>query len=312
MRLAMLGMIPGNGHPYSWSAIINGYDRGAMGRCPFPLIPQYLNAQPEGSVQLPGARVTHIWTDDPKDAGHVAAAAKIPNVVRDPQDVIGEVDAILIATDDGFDHVRRAQPFIEAGLPVFVDKPLALTIPDLKTFVSWHQYGARLQSSSGLRFAPELDPLIDDPGVGSLRWIAGLTCKTWERYGIHLLEPVARLLGPGLKAVRLESQPGLEVAHLVHSSGVQVSLPVIEDGAALFGKLHICGTAGEKAIQLTDTYTAFRRQLVEFINYARTGQSSYSFTDTVELMAILIGGIRSRCENSRQIALSEITQELSS
>ena len=25
-RWAMLGMVDGNGHPYSWSAIFNGYD----------------------------------------------------------------------------------------------------------------------------------------------------------------------------------------------------------------------------------------------------------------------------------------------
>ena len=29
IRLAMLGMIEGNGHPYSWSAIINGYNYGS-------------------------------------------------------------------------------------------------------------------------------------------------------------------------------------------------------------------------------------------------------------------------------------------
>ena len=32
IRLAMLGSTPGNGHPYSWSAIFNGYDREAMTR----------------------------------------------------------------------------------------------------------------------------------------------------------------------------------------------------------------------------------------------------------------------------------------
>ena len=31
IRLAMLGMVDGNGHPYSWSAILNGrYDAAAM------------------------------------------------------------------------------------------------------------------------------------------------------------------------------------------------------------------------------------------------------------------------------------------
>ena len=30
IRLAMLGMVDGNGHPYSWSAIINGRYEGVL------------------------------------------------------------------------------------------------------------------------------------------------------------------------------------------------------------------------------------------------------------------------------------------
>src|SRR5687767_3156792 len=115
LRFAMLGMIDGNGHPWSWSAIINGYDRAKIASCPYPVIPQYLNAQPPEKVRVPGARVTHLWTDRAAEASAVAAAALIPHVVREPRDVIGEVDAVFVATDDGFDHVERARPFVEAG-----------------------------------------------------------------------------------------------------------------------------------------------------------------------------------------------------
>src|SRR5690349_17475544 len=94
IRLAMLGMIEGNGHPYSWSAIINGYDREKMAACPYPVIAQYLGQQPIESVRIPGARVTHIWTDNPDDAPKVAAASKIENVAANPEDVIGAVDAV--------------------------------------------------------------------------------------------------------------------------------------------------------------------------------------------------------------------------
>ncbi len=123
----MLGMIEGNGHPF-YSLVRHhqrAYDPAAMEACPFPVIPRYLNDQPHEKVRIPGANVTHLWTDDPAAAQDVARASLIPNIVSSPEDVIGEVDAVLISTDDGFDHVRRARPFVEAGLPVFIDKPLA-------------------------------------------------------------------------------------------------------------------------------------------------------------------------------------------
>src|SRR5882757_8730755 len=103
LRLAMLGMIEGNGHPYSWSAIVNGYDPVEMAKCPYAAIPAYLGRQPLASVRIPGARVTHVWTDDPADAPNVAAASLIPHVVSQPEDVLGQVDAVVIATDDGDD-----------------------------------------------------------------------------------------------------------------------------------------------------------------------------------------------------------------
>ena len=54
IRLAMLGMTEGNGHPYSWSAIFNGYDRDLMTReCPFAGIPQYLNTAAAGHPGYP-------------------------------------------------------------------------------------------------------------------------------------------------------------------------------------------------------------------------------------------------------------------
>lgn len=312
MRLAMLGMIAGNGHPYSWSAIINGFNAEAMAACPYPAIPQYLGAQPTGSVLVPGACVTHLWTDQPHEAAGVARAALIPHVVQRAEDVIGEVDAVLIATDDGDDHVRRVRPFVEAGLPVFVDKPLATNIDDLRTFIAWEKAGHRILSSSGLRYAPELTVLLSTLGsLGPLRWISFVTIKTWERYGIHALEPVFRLLGPGFASIRLESQPGQEIAHLVHRTGAQVTLPVIHDGGGSFGTCEVCGTLGQSTTRLADTYHAFRNQMLSYVVYVRTGVAPYPFRETIEMMAVIIAGIRSREEKSRRVEITEILSTLS-
>lgn len=307
----MLGMIPGNGHPYSWSAIINGYDRAAMASCPYAGIPIYLGGQPHESVRVPGVQVTHLWTDNPTEAPHVAQASLIPHVVARPEDVIGHVDAVLVSTDDGTDHVRRARPFVEAGLPVFVDKPLATTVEDLRTFIAWKRAGRRILSSSGMRYAPELATLIGNlPTLGDLRWLSFVSIKTWDRYGIHVLEPAFRVLGPGFLSVRLETQPGLEVAHLLHRSGVQVTLPIIYDGGPSFGTGQVCGTKGQTTLRFADTYTAFRNQLLSYIEFVRSGQDPYPFDHTIEMMCVIIAGIRSREQGSRRVDVAEISAQV--
>jgi predicted dehydrogenase len=306
----MLGMIEGNGHPYSWSAIINGYDPAAMARCPYPTIIDYLGKQPRAQVCIPGARVTHLWTDEPRDAPKVAEASLIENVAQHPEDVIGEVDAVIISTDDGDDHVRRVAPFIEAGLPVFVDKPMATNMPDLRRFVQWQRAGKVLLSSSGMRYAPELQMSPDQrAALGELRWITSFTARTWERYGIHALEAVYPLLGPGFETVQMTHREGREIVQLTHRSGVPVTLGVAYDAVGSFGAVHFYGAAGQLPVLCRDYYTAFRAQLFSFIEMLRAGKPPFDFNQTIELMAIIIAARRSREQDGARIQVSDLIHE---
>jgi len=300
-RLAILGMIPGNGHPYSWGAIVNGYDEEAMARCPYPVIPQYLGSHPNRG--FPDARVTHLWTDDPAEASLVAKAARIPHQAARPEDVIGQVDGIIIATDDGDDHVRRAAPFIEAGLPVFIDKPLATNPEDLARFARWHDAGARFLSTSGMRYAPELDTLPDE----AWHWITAATPKSWERYGIHLLDPLHRILGPGFESVRLvRHRDDRDHAEIRHASGAVLSLAAT--GAALGDAFAFTFHGGKDArrIKLSDTYTAFRRQLRAAVDWMQDGAAPVPFSATRELMAVLIAGRQSRRRQSNKMPAERV------
>lgn len=313
LRLAMLGMIEGNGHPYSWSAIVNGFNPAAMAACPYPAILDYLGKQRGEHVRIPGARVTHVWTDDPADSPKVAAASLIDHIVAKPEDVIGHVDAAIIATDDGDDHIRRVKPFIEAGLPVFVDKPMATNIADLRQFVQWHKAGATILSTSGMRYAPEMRLNAEQcTQLGDLRWITSFTCKTWERYGIHALEAVEPLLGTGFVTVQAHSDAGGDVMHVTHRSGVRVTIGALHDAYGSFGAVHLYGTKDQLPLRLTDTYNAFRGQLVAFIDMLKTGARPLPFDETVELMAVIIAGRRSREQNGAIIHIADILSEANS
>lgn len=310
IRLAILGCTPGNGHPYSWSAMFNGYDREAMTKeCPFAGIPQYLNKQPAETLAIPGAKVTHIHCagEGGFTAEHVAKCSHIPNVVANATDVIGHVDAVIIATDLGNEHVERARPFVEAGLPVFIDKPLADNSPDLKTFVDWVAAGKAIMSSSSMRYCKEFHPYhLSTYELGDLRYVSITTPKAWETYGIHALEAIYPILGPGFLTAQNTGTKDRNVVHLTHQRGVDVIVTAISDMYGGFGQLQLCGTAGSRALASGDTFYSFRAQLVAFIDYLRSGVHPFPFSETVELMKLVIAGRLSREQGGRVIKLSEV------
>ncbi len=307
IRLAMLGMVEGNGHPYSWSAIFNGYDRGEMAKCPYPVIPVYLGKQPIETFGIAGAKVTHIWTDNPADAEKVARASLIPHILSQPEEAIGQVDAVIIPTDKGHEHVERARPFVEAGLPVFIDKPLVDNAEDLRTFVQWVEEGRPVMSSSCMRYAKEFLPYRESTReLGDLRLATVTTPKSWERYGIHALEAVYPILGPGFLSARNTGTEEKNIVHFRHRNGADVVVAAIADLFGAFGVLTLCGTAGHVEVAFSDTFYAFKKQLESFIRYLRSGVMPFPFAETVELMKMVIAGIRSREENGRQVPLEEI------
>ena len=78
IKLGIIGISEGNGHPYSWSAIFNGYNANAMALCPFPVISNYLNERDFPSEFLSEkAIVTHIYTQDYNLSKQIAEASKI-------------------------------------------------------------------------------------------------------------------------------------------------------------------------------------------------------------------------------------------
>lgn len=309
IRLAMLGMVEGNGHPFSWTAIINGrYDAAKMADCGYPVIPQYLDAQPKENLGLPGVEVTHVWCDDPSDTARVAEACFIPNQLEHAADAIGHVDAVVIATDIGHEHVERARPFIEAGLPVFIDKPLTDRADHLEQFIAWDKAGKRFMSSSAMRYSPPYVALRNRLGeVGDMRLIVMTMCKYWENYGIHALEAVYPLLRPGgWETVRNSVQGGANVVHAHHADGIEVLLPTVKDMFGAFGCLSLYGTKGQLVTKSDDTFTAFKTQLATFVEYLRTGERPVPFEHLVEQMRIIIAGIQSGKNGGRPVCVRSL------
>ena len=309
LRIAMLGMVEGNGHPFSWSAIINGeYDRDAMAQCGYDAIPEYLGAQPPEALGIPGVRVTHVWCDEPGDADRVAKASCIADVVDSPTDVIGQVDAVVISTDIGDEHVDRARPFIEAGIPTFIDKPLTTNRDDLRQFIEWHDAGKPFMSTSCMRYAKELVDLRQRlSNVGEPRLVVSTMAKSLEKYGIHGIEAAYPFLrAGGYTSVRHSGSDEHNIVHVSHADGAELIIPVINDMYGGYGNVSVWGTEGGETAQFSDVFYAFKTQLEAFVEFARTGTTHVPFSETVEQMKILIGALISRDRGGDVIPLSDM------
>ncbi len=307
IRLGIIGMTEGNGHPYSWSAIFNGYDREAMTReCPLAGIPAYLNKEAADKLRITGANVTHIYCDRHQDAEHVVKCSLIPHIVDKPESMIGKVDAVIVATDIGGEHVERARPFIEAGLPVFIDKPLCDNRQDLEQFRKWVNEKRPVMSSSCMRYTKEFMPYHRrTEELGELRFISMPMSKKWETYGIHALEAIYPIAGPGFETIQNTGTAERNIVHMTHRRGIDIVIACIKD-IQYGGPLRLSGTAGNLTLTSSDTFYAFKAQLQAFVDFLRSGEYSFPFSETDELMRLVIGGIESRETDGKTIPIVSI------
>ncbi len=307
-KLAMLGMVEGNGHPYSWSAIINGgYNAEELAKCPYAAISNYLSGQPIENLGIDGAKVTHIWTDDPADAVSVAKTSLIDNVVDKPEDVIGHVDAVVISTDKGFEHVDRAKAFVEAGLPIFIDKPMVDNEEDLYTFCDWVKNGAKILSSSAMRYSKAYKPYHRNTyEIGEFKFGTVPMAKKWETYGIHAVEGIYPIVGPGFVSVRNTGTYERNIVHLKHECGADIVIPTTKGMLGAFGNMMLVGTKDTLILSNKDTFTTFKSQLEAFVDFLHTGVRPFPFEETIELMKIIIAGIKSREQGGEEIFLKDV------
>lgn len=302
-KLGIIGLSPGNGHPYSWSAIFNGYDSQKMADCPYPVIPEYLAKVDRATMGIEGAKVTHIWTQERKLSEHVAGASLIPNIVEEMTDLIGQVDAIVLARDDGENHLEMARPFVEAGLPIFIDKPLTNNLDDLRQFVQWYEAGKPIMSCSSTRYHNEIRNSA--ASLGQVLTAHAITGKYWRTYGMHIIEGVYTVMGAGVESVQNIGREGAEIVRLKYADGRHA---VLQSNKDIHFALHFAfyGDKDFTVVTESDTYSSFRNMLCDFTTMLRTGEPPIDWRDTVEMVKVLIAAQISLEQDGREVGLSEV------
>lgn len=188
-------------------------------------------------------RVTAVWGEEEHRTHEVAEIGGIGEVVAQPADLLGNVDAVMVLARHGSLHAKLSLPFLEAGVAAFIDKPLAASVDDCRRMIAAaRSSGAPLTSFSTLRFAPATEALLERvAGIGSVRaaHLAG-PCDFESRYdgpyfyANHIVEVTLRLLGEDVQSVSATRSGRNVVAQLIFSDEEIATLAFLANATRQF------------------------------------------------------------------------------
>ena len=120
-----------------------------------------------------------------------------------PEELADRVDAAMMLSVDWDRHLAQARPFMKKGLPVYVDKPIAGNVGDLEAFRSLaRETGAPLLAGSGWRMNDPVMRAGKDARDKDVSCAVATAPGPFFFYGIHAVELLLGLLGPGVVSVQ--------------------------------------------------------------------------------------------------------------
>lgn len=295
LRVGIIGL--DTSHCVAFTRALNAPNvRSELAGCPV------VAAYPKGSADIESS-VSRVpkYTAELKELG--------VEIVDSIDALLERVDVVLLETNDGRPHLQQVMPVLKAGKPVFIDKPVAGSLRDA---VAIYDLANRLSvpvfSSSSLRFSKEVKEVAN----GSIGKIIGCDayspCPLEEThpdlfwYGIHGVETLLTVMGPGCRSVTRTKTEGTELVVGIWDDGRIGTFRGIRDGRRGNG-----GTAfGEKRIQTFGRPDKYEPLLTEIVRFFRTGKPPVSAEETLEVYAFMEAADESHRRGGTAVTLDEV------
>lgn len=281
-----------------------------------------LNA-PRDPNHVPGARVVAAFKGGSPDVE--ASRTRIDKFAAELKDTWGvefvdsiealtaKVDAVLLESVDGRPHLEQVRPVFKAKKRVFIDKPFTASYADAREIVRLsRELGVPFFSSSSLRFVAEIQAIRNSEKHGGITGAFTFGPENLEPhhpdlfwYGIHAVEMLYTLLGPGCEQVtRVKTDSGDTVVGRWKDGRIGTMRGLIQGkqdyGAVAFGMKAVLATP----VPMGSDY---RGLLVEVVKFFQTGVPPVSPEETLEIMAFMEAAELSKTRGGTPVTLAEVT-----
>lgn len=181
------------------------------------------------SKKFPGVEVTHVWGETDEFARIAAKAGKIPNIVKDPKEMLGKIDALIVDHRHAKFHLEAATPFVKAGIPCFIDKPFCYRVEEGKKFLEMaRKIGTPITSYSSIGQSYATYDIKEQLAtMGEINQVVRTgpveLNSEWGGvffYGVHILQPLMVMFGEDIQRVKITRNGQKANASVVFKSGL--------------------------------------------------------------------------------------------
>ena len=155
-------------------------------------------------------------------------------------------DMVFITSVDGRVHLDQFKQVLPYGKPTFIDKPMAVCSDHARTiFRLAEEAGVAVMSSSSLRYMDGLVAALSDAKLAELGPVTGCdafgpmaiepTQPGLYWYGIHTVEIIVRVMGPGCRQVQANTNANTDLVTATWSDGRVATVRGIRAAHSSFG-----------------------------------------------------------------------------
>jgi hypothetical protein len=284
-RVAIIDSYEGNGHCFSFPAIMNGWNSHKKHICPYRAIPEYLTKYSTPNLDVEKAfRATRVWMREKQLAQDVSEFARVTKISMSPLEAIKDCDVAFLLNDEPDDRNSLLNTLISTGKPIFVDKLLTRRATELSEIRTSQILENQIFSASGMKYAPVFDALVPFLETGETYITVP---KSWPLYGIHAVELFLQptLLGHASYEVIGDSKSmGLagRILKIVVSSQStnRRSLVYLEASGQIdtpFSVKQISLEGVESYFELKNPFLAFVRLILDFYEYLESNARVHQY-----------------------------------
>lgn len=254
---------------------------------------EYIYSSPRYSESI---EVVGVYSNEPEAARALSEKFGV-SVLDGYKDAVGLIDGLIITARHGGLHYEYARPYIESGIPMFIDKPITVDEDEAVEFMrALKACGVRITGGSSLKHDRVVRMLrqerIDSVGGATVGGIVRAPIDTASKYGgfyfyaQHLVQSVLEIFGTYPVSVRAE-RDGDKINVTFRYDGYYVTGCFIEHNYVYYACRFSEKTSVGGDLVSTDEHNWFKLEFDEFYDVLMGAEQTVSYRDFISPVFVM-------------------------